>query len=250
MPRLMLTDDDWDKLSELMKQTGRVYNKPEHRRTLEGILYRMRTGCPWRDLPAEFGHWNTVFRRFNLWSRKGIMTFIFKALSKDTDTEWLFLDASVIRAHQHSHGAPSGGEEAIGNSRGGRSTKIHLAVDSYGLPVHFELSGGQIHDVSRAEDLVDGAPPGEYVVADKGYDSQPLRAHIEAQESIPVIPRRQGSLIGNEDMDWCLYKYRHLVENAFARVKNFRAIATRYDKLERNFASMCALAFVVMWLPM
>ncbi len=250
MPRLMLTDEDWNKLSELMKQTGRVYNKPEHRMTLEGILYRMRTGCPWRDLPAEFGHWNTVFRRFNLWSRKGIMNCIFKALSKDTDTEWLFLDASIVRAHQHSHGAASASDEAIGNSRGGRTTKLHLAVDSYGLPVHFELSGGQIHDVSRAQELLDGAPRGEYVIADKGYDSQGLRAHIEALDSVTVIPRRQGNILGNEGMDWCLYKYRHLVENAFARVKHFRAIATRYDKLERNFASMVALAFVVMWLPM
>ncbi len=65
-----------------------------------------------------------------------------------------------------------------------------------------------------------------------------------------MIPRRKLSRIGNEGMDWGLYKYRHLVENAFARVKYFRAIATRYDKLQRNFASMVALAFVIMWLPM
>ena len=87
MPKLMLTDDNWGRLSELMKHTGRVYNKSEHRMTLEGILYRMRTRCPWRDLPAEFGNWNTVFRRFNLWSRKGIVGRIFKDLSHDTDTE-------------------------------------------------------------------------------------------------------------------------------------------------------------------
>ena len=71
MPRTMLSDEDWERLSQLMRDTGRVYNKPEHRSTLEGILYRMRTGCPWRDLPEAFGHWNTVFRRFNLWSRAG-----------------------------------------------------------------------------------------------------------------------------------------------------------------------------------
>ena len=246
----MLTDEYWGKLSELLLETGRVYNKPEHRMTLEGILYRMRTGCPWRDLPVEFGNWNTVFRRFNLWSRKGIMSHVFSALSKGTDTEWVFLDSSVVRAHQHSHGAAKGGDEAIGSSRGGRSTKVHLAVDSYGLPIHFALSGGQLHDVSLAPQLLDGTPPGEHVVADKGYDSAALRERIEQRGSIPVIPRRQGSLIGNDTMDWGLYKYRHLVENAFARAKHFRAISTRYDKLERNFASMVALAFVVMWLPM
>ena len=73
MPRTMLSDVNWESLAKLMKATGRVYNKCEHRLTLEGILYRMRTGCPWRDLPSEFGRWNTVFRRFNLWSRKGVM---------------------------------------------------------------------------------------------------------------------------------------------------------------------------------
>ena len=250
MPRLMLTDDDWGKLSELMKQTGRVYQKREHRMTLEGILYRMRTGCPWRDLPVEFGRWNTVFRRFTLWSRKGVMSRVFKAISRDTDTEWLFIDASIVRAHQHSHGAASTTDEAIGSSRGGRTTKLHLAVDSYGLPVHFELSGGQVHDLSRAQELLEGAPLSEQVIADKGYDSEALRASLKARGSLAVIPRRKRSRIGNEGMDWCLYKYRHLVENAFARVKHFRAIATRYDKLQRNFASMVALAFVIMWLPM
>jgi transposase len=210
----------------------------------------MRTGCPWRDLPGEFGNWNTVFRRFNLWSRKGVMTRLFKALSHDTDTEWVFLDSSVVRAHQHGHGASTAHDEAIGKSRGGHTTKVHLAVDSYGLPVHFELSGGQVADISHAGSLLDGAPQGEYVVADKGYDSQALREHIEAQGGVAVIPRRKNNALGNDTMDWYLYQHRHLVENVFARVKHFRAISTRYDKLERNFASMLALVFVVMWLPM
>ena len=250
MPRTMLSDECWERLSELMKRTGRVYDKPEHRMTLEGILYRMRTGCPWRDLPSEFGSWNTVFRRFNLWSRKGVMTQLFKALSHETDTEWVFLDSSIVQAHQHGHGSASADDEAIGKSRGGPTTKVHLAVDSYGLPIHFEVSGGQEADISYAGALLDGAPEGEYVVADKAYDSQALREHIEARGGVAVIPRRKNNALGNDAMDWYLYKHRHLVENMFARVKHFRAISTRYDKLERNFASMLALAFVIMWLPM
>ncbi len=113
--------------------------------TMEGILYRLRTGIPWRDLPSDFGDWNTVFRHFNLWSKKGVLSQIFKALAKHYDTEWLFIDGSIVKAHQHSSGAASQ-EEAIGKSRGDNSTKIHLAVDSGGgLPVHFELSGGQVY---------------------------------------------------------------------------------------------------------
>ena len=81
----MLTDDSWKLLSRIMNLTGRIYNKPEHRMTLEGILYRLRTGIPWRDLPQEFGCWKTVFRRFNLWSKKGVMTQIFQFLARLND---------------------------------------------------------------------------------------------------------------------------------------------------------------------
>jgi len=246
----MLTDELWEKLSQFLLKSGRVYNKTEHRMTIEGILYRMRTGCPWRDLPEDFGSWSAIFRRFNLWSKKGVLNLLFNDLSKHTDSEWLFIDGSVIRAHQHSSGAVSDNDESIGKSRGGLSTKIHLAVDSYGLHVYFELSGGQVHDMVHAESLVEHSPKSDYVIADKGYDSEPLREYVKESGSTPVIPRKENSKTGNKDVDWCLYKYRHLVENAFARIKHFRAIATRYDKLERNYSSMLALAFMVMWIKM
>ncbi len=219
--------------------------------TFEGILYRMRTGCPWRDLPEEFGKWNTLFKRFNAWSKKGIFDLLFKLLSDNTDTEWLFIDGSIVRAHQHSSGAAASTEdEAIGKSRGGRSTKIHLAVESYGLPVHFELSGGQTHDIVHAESLVTDSPASDFVIADTGYDSSAFRDFIEKQGSTAVIPYRRNSRKPDKNIDDVLYRYRHLVENAFAQIKHFRAIATRYDKLARNYASMLALAFVMIWLPM
>ena len=251
MPRTMLTDKSWSKLKELMIKSGRVYNKFDHRMTLEGILYRMRTGIPWRDLPPDFGQWSKVFRRFNLWSRKGILNRIFKVLSLITDSEWLFIDGSIVRAHQHSSGARSQEDESIGKSRDGFSTKIHLAVDSYGYPVHFEITGGQRNDFVMAESLIENSPKSEYVIADKGYDSQSIRDFvIEEMGGQAVIPRRKDHTKKNEEMDWCLYKYRHLVENAFARIKHFGAISTRYDKLERNYASMVSLAIAIMWLPM
>ena len=147
MPRTMLTDKAWEALKQILKETGRVYNKYEHRNTLEGILYRMRTGIQWRDLPERFGRWNSVFRRFNLWSKKGVLQKLFQSISSDNDPEWLFIDGSIVKAHQDSSGAASSSDEAIGKSRGGSTTKIHLAVDSGGLPVYFEISGGQINDI-------------------------------------------------------------------------------------------------------
>lgn len=250
MPRTILTDEHWEKLLRLMLYSGRVYNKPEHRNTFEGILYRMRVGCPWRDIPDNFGDWSAIYRRFNLWSKKGILIQLFNALKQLSDIEWEFIDGSIVKAHQHSMGASSGTAEAIGKSRGGNTTKIHMAVDSYGFPIEFILTGGEVHDSKAAPDLIEQLPNSEYTVADKGYDSEPVRELIRNKGSIPVIPRKSNSKIGNDDMDWCLYKYRHLVENVFARLKHYRAIATRYDKLERNYASTLALGCCLMWLPM
>ncbi|CBJ81929.1 transposase [Xenorhabdus bovienii str. Jollieti] len=210
----------------------------------------MKTGIPWRGLPSEFGKGNSVFQRFDAWSKKGVFDLLFKELSKDSDTEWLFIDSSIVRAHQHSSGATSKKDEAIGKSRGGRSTKIHLAVDSYGLPVNFELSGGQVHDIVHAESLVVQSPPSGVVIADKGVQCQAFRTDIEQQGATPVIPYRKNNRKLDQKIDKCLYCYRHLVENTFARIKHFRVIATRYDKLERNYTSTLVLAFIIVWLPM
>ena len=251
MPRTMLTDQSWLFLLNTMKNTGRIYDKSEHRMTFEGILYRMRTGIPWRDLPTHFGDWSAIYRRFNLWSKKGILSCLFNALTRHADFEWIFADGSIVRSHQHSTGSATEDNECIGKSRGGNTTKIHLAVDSGGLPVYFELSEGQRNDIRHAQSLVDNLKEVNTFIADKGYDSDAFRAYIESVGGVSVIPKRNyGQDLDKQSMDWCLYKYRHLVENAFARIKHFRAISTRYDKLARNYASMVSLAFSMMWLPM
>ncbi len=249
MPRLMLTDQHWSKLRHIMLK-DRVYDKPSHRNTMEGILFRMRTGCPWRDIPGEFGDGSAIYRRFNLGSKKGILMRLFKSLRHDPDLEWEFIDGSMIRAHQHSTSAATQLSEGIGKSCGGNTTKIHLAVDSYGLPIEFDITGGEVHDSKAAPPLIDKLPKSDYVIADKGYDSEVIREQIRQRNSIPVIPRKRNSKVGNADIDGCLYKYRHLVENAFARLKHYRAIATRYDKLLRNYAATLALACCMIWLPM
>ncbi len=147
-------------------------------------------------------------------------------------------------------GAASDSVEAIGKNRVGNTTKIHIAVDSYGLPIEFILTGDEVHDSKAATDLIAKLPSSDYVIADKGYDSESIREIIRNKKAIPVIPRKKNSKTGNSDMDWCLYKCRHLIENVFARLKHYRAIATRYDKLERNYASTLALACCLIWLSM
>jgi len=249
MPRQLLTDECWSKLKAMMLKMN-IYNKPTLRQTTEGILYRIRVGCPWRDLPVDFGAWNAIYKRFNEWSRSEKLLQIFSLLIVDPDLEWSFVDGSIVKAHQHSSGAASGNETAIGKSVAGNTTKIHMAVDSYGLPIHFTVTGGEVHDCKEAPNLIAALPKVDYVIADRGYDSQALREQVIDQDAIPVLPRKRNSTVGNDDVDWCLYKYRHLVENIFARLKHFRAIATRYDKLKRNFEGALALACAYLWLPM
>ena len=106
------------------------------------------------------------------------------------------------------------------------------------------------NECKAAPDLLVKVEAAEVVIADRGYDSAKIRELIHLQKSKLIISRKCNSTIGNEDIDWCLYKYRHLVENAFAKLKHFRGVATRFDKLKQNFISVIALACSYIWLPM
>jgi transposase len=249
MPRFLLSDELWSKLKNILLQEG-IYNKRHLRLMVEGMLYRIRAGCPWRDLPEVFGRWNSIYKKFNAWSACGKWKAIFKALVIDADVEWIFIDGSYAKAHQHSAGAVSDGDEGIGKSRAGNTTKIHLAVDSYGLPIDFDITSGATHDCKAAPKLIAKLPQAGAVIADKGYDSETLREQITSKGSRVVIPRKRNSKKGNDDLDRGLYRYRHLVENAFARLKQFRGLATRFDKLKRNYESVVAMACAFLWLPM
>jgi transposase len=189
MPRLMLVDEHWSKLRTIMREHG-IYDKPNLRKTVEGILYRMRTGLPWRDLPSYFGVWISIYQQFNRWSSKNKLINIFKSLVVDPDLEWEFIDGSIVKAHQHSTGAASEEEQAIGKSVAGNTTKIHMAVDAYGLPIDFEITGGEVHDCKIAPEFFEKLPYADYMIADKGYDSEELRNLIRTKSSVPVIPKK------------------------------------------------------------
>ena len=110
MDRLVLSDEQWSKISGLI--IGRPDQKGStgrnNRMFVEGVLWIVRTGSPWRDLPEVFGEWNSVFRRFSRWSAKSVWQRIFAALSDDPDFEYLIIDSTIVRAHQHASGAKGG----------------------------------------------------------------------------------------------------------------------------------------------
>ena len=248
MPRTMLTDQHWQKLKVILRNLS-IHHNSNLRNFIEAIIYRIRTGCPWRDIPCCFGHSNSIFKRFNRWSSSGKLLRLFKLLASCPDMEWIFIDGSHVRAHQHSAGIAN---QSISKSVGGNSSKIHLIVDAHGNPIDFMITDGTTHDVKVAPDLISTLDLKEtkVVCADKGYDSEPLREQIRKTRTKANIPKKTNSQSNNDHMDWCLYKIRHLVENMFCRLKQFRGIATRYDKLKRNYQSSVALACIFLWLPL
>lgn len=110
MPRSLLNDRMWAKLEPLLPPESGRRGRPSlpNRPFVEAILWKHRTGAPWRDLPESFGPWISVFTRFNRWSRVGVWQAVLEVLRGDADTEWVMLDGTIIRAHQHAAGAKGG----------------------------------------------------------------------------------------------------------------------------------------------
>lgn len=136
----------------------------------------------------------------------------------------------------------------IGHSRGGPSTKIHAAVDAYGYPVYIMISEGQRNDINFAIPVLKHINiENSSVLADRGYDSNDLIDYIYDHGGEPTIPSRKNAKF-QRHCDWWLYKERHLVEKYFLKLKAFRRIATRYDKLPFTFLGFICIASILIWL--
>ena len=110
MVRFVLTDAQWEKIEPhcLGKKSDPGRSGGDNRLFVEAVLWKARTGSPWRDLPPVLGAWNTVFKRFNDWSEKGVFERIFEAVSDDPDMEYAMIDATIVPVHRHGHGAKGG----------------------------------------------------------------------------------------------------------------------------------------------
>jgi transposase len=173
-----------------------------------------------------------------------------------------FLDSTVVRAHQHAAGARKAGrepeDEALGRSRGGFTTKIHVRSEGYGKPVTFTLTGGQVHDSQQVTALIDrgairrigrGRPrlrPAK-IVGDKAYSSRSIRQALRKRAITPVIPTRANES-RQPDFDREAYRQRNIIERLINRLKNFRRIATRYEKRAVNYLAMIHIAAILLWI--
>lgn len=121
--RHALTDEQWKRIQPLLPKRFAGRKGANDRLFLDAIHWLAKTGAPWRDLPERYGKWNTVWKRFSRWSEKGVWHQVFSALGLDADLEYVMLDSTVVRAHQHAAGA-----------KGGAKTKLLAALGEASLP--------------------------------------------------------------------------------------------------------------------
>ncbi|WP_372451163.1 IS5 family transposase [Streptomonospora nanhaiensis] len=276
-----ITDTAWEQIAPLLPANrGRGGRWADHRTMLNGMLYKLATGCPWRDLPQRYGPWQSVYGRYRRWAADGTFDAIWSHVQTRQDAvgriHWqVSIDSTAVRAHAHAAGARKKGSaqtkaaQALGRSRGGLTTKIHLAADGRGLPLALLLSPGNVNDCTMAPLLLAAIrvprsgrgrprtrPDG--LIADKAYSLRALRRLLRRRRIRCTIPERadqkanraaRGGRGGRPPaFDRGLYRQRNVVERCIGRLKHYRAIATRFDKLAAHYRAGIVLVSVMLWL--
>jgi transposase len=252
MNRLEISDEEWGAIYPVLKAHPRVrlWSQAQCRAFLVAVLWVLRSGAQWRLLPESLGNWNSVFKRFSRWCEYGIWEAIHKACIDSPDLQAVFIDSTVLRAHACAAGAAHScaEDEALGRSRGGFSTKIHVITDALGNPLDLILTGGQESDIGQAQALLELTPEGAKALgADKGYDSDKFVAAIEARGMEAVIPPR-ANRTNPRACDWFAYRERHLIECFFGKIKHYRRIFSRFEKLACNYKGFLQFIFALIWL--
>lgn len=243
-----LSDEQWAGIEPHLPTGVRGKPRVDDRRVISGIVHVLKNGGRWCDVPLEYGPPTPVYNRFVRWAERGVWENLFTVLaSRGRSGHTQIIDSMHVKAHRSASGGQGGEQnQAIGRSRGGRNTKNHAIGDANGRLLTFVLTGGGAHDCPTGSDLIGETKPAKLMLADKAYDSADLRRQLKDQGTKAVIPNRSNRKkkfrFSKKE-----YRKRHKIENAFCRLKDFRRVATRYDKLAFVFAASVHLAATIAW---
>ena len=261
--RYSLTDAAYEKIKSYLpeeKSAGRP--GMDVRLFFDALIFVLREGCTWRSIPPQYGNWNSIYKKFRQWESQGTLKKIYMNLIGlyDETSEGMVLvgkiyyavsiDSTSNKVHQHAAGARKDAAEAdvkqhIGTSRGGPNTKIHALVNDDLELVAFEITGGQVHDSQMAIPLLEPTPISfVYFCADKAYGTTEIRNYIKDLNSDMVCPNKSNAKVVYE-FDEDQYAERNVVERYFQRLKCYRRIATRYDKLASVYRSFIILGCIL-----
>ncbi|HYS87243.1 MAG TPA: IS5 family transposase [Bradyrhizobium sp.] len=221
-------------------------------RVLNAFLYVAEQGCKWRGLPKRFGNWHTIYTRMNRWSKSGVLDRVFAQLQHAQivriKIEAVGLDSTAVKVHPDGTGAPKkNGPQAIGKSRGGWTTKIHMVAADARTAITFALSPGQAHDAPEGRKLLHklGKTPWPiHLLMDRAYEGDETRQLALDLGFVPVVPPKQGRVTAWE-YNRAMYKRRNEIERLFRRLKGFRRIFSRFEKLDVMFVAFINFALIV-----
>ena len=244
-----MDEDDWTHTLAVFRAClpRRGRKGADDRRFLEALHFFTVENVRWRALPERFGHWNSVWKRFDRLSKAGVFEAFFDTLASMSSDG---ASPSDVRLHRRARscigGRSKGGQEgqALGRSRGGFTTKIHAKSDASGDIIAFDLTGGEAFDGRHFETLLDIGPDIQprAVICDKGYASKANRDAARARGIAPVIPHKANEKNKPAFFARTLYKARARIEQGVGRLKRFKRVALRCEKTERNFRSIVSFA--------
>ncbi len=218
---------------------------------LNAILYVAEQGCKWRGLPKRFGRWHTIYMRMNRWAKNGVLDRVFEQLQMEQIVririEAFSLDSTSVKVHPDGTGALKNGPQSIGKSRGGWNTKIHMVAADARTAIVFALSPGNDHDAPHGRALLQELgpmPEGLPMLMDRAYEGNETRQLVLDLGMIPVVPPKSTRL-DPWDYDRAIYKKRNEIERLFRRLKGFRRIFSRFEKLDVLFLGFLSFALIV-----
>ncbi len=241
------SDAQWERIEPLLPTGLRGKRRVDDRRVLSGIVHALQSGGRWSDCPPDYGPKKTLYNRFVRWAERGIWENIFSALAGAEDVpDRLFIDSTCIKVHRTAGGAKGGLGQWYRPDTRSRNTKLHAICDVKGRPCVLLLTPGNAHDMRVAKQCIAAMPPSAQLVGDKGYDSDDLRAWLATRGTQAVIPPKRNRKV-QRGCDPAIYKQRNVVERMFCRFKDWRRVATRYDRNIKTFMATIAIAAIVIW---